>query len=78
MKTDIDAVIEKLDSIGEPAKPGSLERRGCMADLADICNSAVAQGVATALVILAILLGLGGCIYLERTGQAQVEKAREK
>ena len=49
-----------------------------MADLADICNSGLARGIATALVILATLLGMGGCIYMERTGQAQVDKAREK
>lgn len=71
--------MEKSENSEREKRRGSSgAARGCMADLAKICNSSLAQGVATALAILAILLGLGGCIYLERTGQAQVDKAREK
>lgn len=63
-----------------PDTPGipSPERRGWLADLADVCNSELAQGVATALVILAVLLGIGGCWHLEKTGDAQLEKAKAK
>lgn len=60
----------------------SPERRGWLADVADICNSELAQGVATALVIASILLGfglgVGSCIYLEQLGQSEVQKATAK
>ena len=44
----------------------------------EICNSRLASGIAIALLVLAITLGMGGCMYIERLGQAQVDKAREK
>lgn len=63
----------------------SPEHRGWLADVADICNSELAQGIGVALMatgvalmILAFTLGIGGCIYLERAGEAEVNKATAK
>lgn len=68
--------------VDEKSDTSSPEHRGWLADLADVCNSELAQGVATALVILAILLGfglgVGSCMYLERLGHSEVQKATSK
>lgn len=69
-------------TVCEMPATSSPEHRGWLADLADVCNSELAQGVATALVILAIILGMGlgvgSCLYLERLGHSEVQKATAK
>lgn len=49
-------------------------KRGWLAEIADICNSDLAKGISAALIILALLLGMGGCIYLEHAGRAELRR----
>lgn len=47
-----------------------------MESMADCCNSQAAFYLSTAVVILALLLGIGGCDYLFKLGEAEIYKAK--
>ena len=62
----------------EKPNPPSSEAAGSLAGLAAVLNSDMAQGCAVAMIILALLLGIGGCLYLDQTSRAQLEQVHGK